>query len=442
MNPCGDKNLLMVTFFWPPSIGSGVWRPLKFAKYLPQCGWRPSVVTALKPGESTEADLSRHGVDPVEVHHVPPGGARTVGRVLDRLVRPLTKLAGKPGDVIEQSLAWRSTAWCSFPDPGTNCNKWIFTLADKTVQLARTGRYDAIYVTSPPDSLAITAAIVASNTRVPVIIDFRDPWTQYFAYEYTGWRDSLARRLERWCIRGAARAVAVTPMQLQMLQQRYPDMADKMACITNGFDAEDIPAPWNDTDGSRFVLSLLGVTYDVPDPLFEAIRRCCDRDETFARQFRLRWIGAPERAGQLVERLSLHDQVDLLPRLPQAEAMATASRSHALWLEVPVQPGAEYVVRGKMFDYLGLGLPILGTVAPEACSRAMVERAGACWFAPSRQVEDIAQLLDDGLRMWRDGELSVRLDAQYVSTFRRDNLARDLAALLDEVVHQQRGGGA
>ena len=38
------KKILIITYYWPPSGGSGVQRWLKFVKYLPQNGWKPIVV--------------------------------------------------------------------------------------------------------------------------------------------------------------------------------------------------------------------------------------------------------------------------------------------------------------------------------------------------------------------------------------------------------------
>ena len=43
------KRLLVVTYYWPPSSGSGVQRWLKFSKYLPHQGWQPVIYTPENP---------------------------------------------------------------------------------------------------------------------------------------------------------------------------------------------------------------------------------------------------------------------------------------------------------------------------------------------------------------------------------------------------------
>ena len=47
------KRVLIITYYWPPSGGSGVQRWVKFAKYLPEDGWQPVVYTPENPELTT-----------------------------------------------------------------------------------------------------------------------------------------------------------------------------------------------------------------------------------------------------------------------------------------------------------------------------------------------------------------------------------------------------
>ena len=51
------KNVLIISYYWPPSGGPGVQRVLKFCKYLPNFGWNPIVLT-VKDGEFPVSDFS------------------------------------------------------------------------------------------------------------------------------------------------------------------------------------------------------------------------------------------------------------------------------------------------------------------------------------------------------------------------------------------------
>ena len=51
------KNILVISYYWPPSGGPGVQRVLKFSKYLKKLGWEPIVLTA-KDGDFPVKDYS------------------------------------------------------------------------------------------------------------------------------------------------------------------------------------------------------------------------------------------------------------------------------------------------------------------------------------------------------------------------------------------------
>ena len=51
------KKVLIITYYWPPAGGPGVQRILKFAKYFPQFGWQPLILT-VSEGEYPARDDS------------------------------------------------------------------------------------------------------------------------------------------------------------------------------------------------------------------------------------------------------------------------------------------------------------------------------------------------------------------------------------------------
>ena len=53
------KRVLIITYYWPPSGGAGVQRWLKFAKYLPESGWKPVVFTP----ENGEIPVEDHSLE-------------------------------------------------------------------------------------------------------------------------------------------------------------------------------------------------------------------------------------------------------------------------------------------------------------------------------------------------------------------------------------------
>ena len=59
------KRVLIISYYWPPTGGSGVQRWVKFAKYLPAEGWQPVVYTPENP-EQLAVDASLEAEIPAE----------------------------------------------------------------------------------------------------------------------------------------------------------------------------------------------------------------------------------------------------------------------------------------------------------------------------------------------------------------------------------------
>src|SRR6266699_1285776 len=62
-----DRTLLFLAYFFPPRGGAGVQRSVKFAKYLPQFGWKPLVIA-----HGGMADHASGVMDPTLLADLPP----------------------------------------------------------------------------------------------------------------------------------------------------------------------------------------------------------------------------------------------------------------------------------------------------------------------------------------------------------------------------------
>jgi len=368
-----------------------------------------------------------------DVQRVRPIGDEDLTWILSWVLMPVLRVFEKSRQWLVEGISWRTKRLFQFPDKGTAYNRWLLPLAMRTMHLAATGRYSAVYVTSPPPSMVIVAGIVSAFCHLPVILDLRDPWTQNFTYTYSGIRHALARLLEAWVLRLVRKIIVVSPKQGEDLQDLYPFVRGKVECITNGFDPDDISELPDYADGDRFILTLMGITYDDPKDLFLAIQMNVRSNPTFAKKFIFQWLGANTGAAQIVDDLGIRKNVALYDYLPHQEALERASKSTALWYEVPIVAGSEYVIRGKTFEYLALGRPILGTVPANACVRTIISKACTSRLVSSRSPADIARLLSGAFTDWQEGKLVSNTDGQYVSKFRADYLASRLAAVLEEV---------
>ena len=124
------NNVLMVTFHWPPDRTSGVWRPLRFAKYLPQSGWLPTVVTR---GciLTCRVDCENKNRVSGDVQRVRPIGDEDLTWILSWVLMPVLRVFEKSRQWLVEGISWRTKRLFQFPDKGTAYNRRVLSTCSR-----------------------------------------------------------------------------------------------------------------------------------------------------------------------------------------------------------------------------------------------------------------------------------------------------------------------
>ncbi|MFZ0390909.1 MAG: glycosyl transferase family 1, partial [Calditrichia bacterium] len=146
------KTVLVISYYWPPAGGPGAIRLAKFAKYLPEFGWQPLVLT-VKKGEFPYRDTSLHR----EVRQIPV--FRTPAPDPFRFYKKITgKKAGealpvglliRPKNGLLERIAGAVRANVFIPDARIG---WVPFAIRRARQLAEKYPIELIFVSSPPHS--------------------------------------------------------------------------------------------------------------------------------------------------------------------------------------------------------------------------------------------------------------------------------------------------
>ena len=207
------KRLLIITYYWPPTGGSGVQRWVKFSKYLPQFGWQPVIYTPENP--------ERLAYDESLLEDIPA----CAEIIRTRIVEPYgiyRRLTGKKGGTevnpvsggsktAMQRLALRVRGNFFIPDPRVS---WVRPSMRFLKRYLREHPVDAVVTTGPPQSMHLIGLGLKKALGVRWLADFRDPWTEMFYYKHLGlWKpaDRRHHELERQVLDAADRVIAVTP---------------------------------------------------------------------------------------------------------------------------------------------------------------------------------------------------------------------------------------
>ncbi|HNT51506.1 MAG TPA: glycosyl transferase, partial [Cyclobacteriaceae bacterium] len=149
------KRVLIITYYWPPSGGSGVQRWLKFVKYLSQKGWEPYVFTPENPHFAIQdASLLKDVPPSVEVIRFPIWEPY---RIFNRLTSIFSgKKVEQVDFVATEKRSWFQNfgMWVrgNFFIPDAR-KFWIKPSVEYLVDFVQRNKIDKIITTGPPHSI-------------------------------------------------------------------------------------------------------------------------------------------------------------------------------------------------------------------------------------------------------------------------------------------------
>ncbi len=181
------KRVLIISYYWPPTGGSGVQRWVKFAKYLPQEGWQPVIYTPENP-EQLVVDFSLGEEVPEEVEVI----RRRIFEPYS-LYKKVLRGSGHSREAVEvnpvnaqnKSFVQKAAMWVrgNFFRPDPRC-LWIGPSVRFLKKYIAEHPVDLIVSTGPPQSMHIIGMKIARETGLPWVADFRDPWTKIFYFKH------------------------------------------------------------------------------------------------------------------------------------------------------------------------------------------------------------------------------------------------------------------
>ena len=365
------KRVLIITYYWPPSGGSGVQRWLKMAKYLPEHGWQPVIYTA----EGAEY--------PVE----DPSLEKDVNPETEVIRRPITEpysfykkfLGMKKEQKVKSSFidetgnkqGWkeRLSVWIrgNFFIPDARC-WWVKPSVRYLKTYLKEHPVDAVISTGPPHSMHMIAMKLKEDLGIPWMADFRDPWTEmdyYSKLRLTRWADRKHHRLEHEVLTKADKVVTVSrdwASRLDMLG------ATEAVAIYNGFDREETHRQPS-TLPKEFTLTYIGVLSKAQNPenLWEALGELAKENDGFDKQLKINMIGQIDiSATTSIEKNGLTQHVTFTPYIPHDQVVI--AQQNTILLLLLLLPDSEVrakgLLTGKLFEYLASGRPIL-CIGPE-----------------------------------------------------------------------------
>lgn len=390
-----------MAFNYPPAPNVGSLRPAKFAKYLPQFGFEPYVLTKSSPSHRSEHD--QEGTS-----HVYQAWYPTLRLEISRGPSE-DGSEGQGSSASSPSRTWRErigltrrtlSPWIDFPDPAI---RWYPFAVRAGLQLLKATSINVILSTSGPATAHLVASTLAHRAKIPWVADYRDPWNAnpYRAPRPLAGIGAFELRLERRVLSRAAGICTTSDTYAAILER----VLDRPAVvIPNGFDEEDLPSEIPLLP--NFTITYTGEINDLrvrnPEPLFQALNDLIRRQRIEPDSIRLRFFGNTcALLKSLVEKYALSNIVEINRRLEHPAALARQAESTVLLNLDTGGPVAQGGIGVKTYEYLASGRPILALAPPNGDIAELLRQTGRGMIANTPA--EISPLILNWMDAFRQG---------------------------------------
>ncbi|MEU5874838.1 glycosyltransferase [Glycomyces sp. NPDC047369] len=422
--PAERPRLLYLAYYFPPSRASGVFRARATANHFAEQGWD---VTVLRAPDRFFYDIVK-SVDEALVETIDP-------RV--KVLQPEMDFFAWENDLRDYSF-WRGNFPVlaqkryqkrldrTFPE---HYITWAESAVKTGRRLHREQPFDLVIATGNPFASFWAAWELERRTKVPFVIDYRDSWTlnqfdntDKFPPGHAAWR------WEAEIHRTAAAAVHVNDAMRAWHAAKYPDAADRMQVVLNGWDPDimDAEAIATAPDEARpLSFAFIGtLTHVQPiESLLEGHRLMAESGAHPGAALDLYGhIGFfSSQEMKLRAELGLDRErpgVAYRGPVPKSEIGTAYAASDVL---VFLNGGSKYVTTGKVFEYMATGKPIV-SVHEKGCAAEELLRDYPLWFEPaSLDPADVAAAMAEAGDAARkaDADAAARARA-YARSFTRE----------------------
>ena len=411
------KKILMIAYSFPPIAGGGVFRTLKFVKYLPTFEWQPIVLSIKKTKyKNMDKSLLKEIPDIVKTY---------------RTITLENKVYRHAGSFFGFNPKWYQIPCATFFE-------WYIFAVQKAKKIIKEEKPDVIYSTSPPITSLLIGLTLKQKIGLPWIIDFRDPWTQNFSKKYpSDAHKKFEEKLEKKVLIHADKIIVNTEANRIDLLKKYPDITkDKCIVITNGYDPEDFEDV-KKSKTSKFTIANVGSFYGSmnPENFLKAIQQLLTEKPNIKDKIKIVFAGHNDKkTTNLLKTTELKEIIDKKGYVSYKKSIEIMTNSDILLYILPSNNrDAERVLAQRIFNYLAAQKPILGLV-PDGESANLIKKTNSGVVVDPQNIEEIKQTISSMYDKWEQNTLHFDSNNSEVKKYDRRELIKMLTDAIEEIV--------
>jgi len=445
--------VLMAAYYFPPLSGSGVFRSIKFAKYLPQFGWQPTVISTDRPPNGwnfADASMVAEIPEGMEVIRIPDGISTRRETSLDgdrvqailNFLRDVLKHSPDADSIFTKLSQSREGIMelLTFPCPALSWAYDAVQYIEKNIDL---DQFEAVYTTSGPSSAHLIGFYLKQKCGIPWVADYRDQWTfnpYGVKYNPSNMEQKLLFELESILLHQADCNLTIADSAIQSYVEQFHLPQEKIASITNGYDEEDFVAlQISQVRTDKFTINYSGLLYSEQRsiiPVLKALQQLRNEKKIELSNVRFRIVGGAERDNvEVAEQYGLAQIIEQTGYLSHSQALQANLNANLLLLLVGDEAKFKPCYTGKFFEYLRSGRPILALGPRDGVVDKALRKTGHGQAMLSTQIPKIKSMILQEYKKWERGEGVGLLHSPMIEKFERKVLTEQLAQVFSDVVN-------
>ena len=422
------KSVLIISYYWPPSGGSGVQRWLKFAKYLPFNNWKPIIYTPQNTYFSIKDEqlLSNVPVE-AEIWKTPIWEPYSIS----------DKLFGK-GDNYQnagvisnkKSLKNKTLNWIRgnifVPDPKVY---WVKPSVRYLLKKIRLEGIEYIITTGPPHSMhLIGLGLKRALSQIKWVVDFRDPWSELDLLDDFHLTNSTRKKhqiLEKQVLQTANLTLTVSESWVKDLKRLG---AERVELLTNGYDVEDFNLITKKND--KFIIGHYGLLNHLRNPknLWKALSDLCNENLEFNSKLEIHISGNIDQ--EIISEINsfsiLRGKVKQLGYLNHSQVLQQYNETSVLLLLLFNSKSGKGNYPGKIFEYFAARKFILAFGPENSDAKRLIEKTKTGKYFSYKK----RNLKDDIIYFFKNEN---KYKPENIERFSRERITKHLSDLLKSI---------
>ena len=435
------KQVLYITYFFPPLGGSASQGRVKYAKYLHNFGIYPIIIT-VKPVNyfAKDADLLTELPSSIKIFRSESLDPNRLLYLLHKLkfflIKSPPKVKSTKQPIIFSEFIKKFIRSFFLIDEKVG---WMPFCLTSSLRIIKKTKINLIMISIPPYHSAFTGWILSKLIQLPFILIYDDLWS---LVPYTLYRNKLFKMLNEWIERRILKDVSyigvTTPTAKEKMLAKYIFLKDKIDVLYYGWDEEDFLR----IDGKKLEpkkvikIGYAGTFhgYQTPKYFLSAFSQLLNEKQVSIDDFELHFIGNySSEIMSLFKNAPIRRIIRCHPYLPHRECLTFLKQMDYLVIFLGGGEKSNAVVPAKLFDYFALKVPIIGFTHKGGDLWNILEKYGF----PLAEFDDVKENMSLILNLTKHQKISCLSDDE-LKIYEKKNICFQLAKSIKRIIFLER----